>query len=854
MALVAGRYDLGALLGSGGFASVYRARDTVTERDVAIKVIPFGEAAAENFERFRQEALALSRLRSRHVARVHDFGRDPSLGLYLVMELIDGVPLEAPSFGRALMPHEVLRVARGVLDALADAHAAGIVHRDIKPSNVLVPRSRGSLDDVRVLDFGIARSVRRSQVLEGLGVTETQAGVVLGTPAYMAPEQLLEQAAGPASDVYAAGLVLFDLLGLGPLHPGATLREQLTARIKDDPDVKARIPAPLGLLLGRMLMRDPAKRFPDAGEALAAIGDLETAPVVLGELLAPTLGDNTRKTSSRSDSHRPPMPSAGSLTTMTGAHTAPSGAPGPGASSGPSSAGTPAGERVSTGSGSRPPPPASRMSSRPPPLVGGRRTASSQALGNRRLFRLHEDPLIALREALQSLDIAMIDALGRRERGEDIGRIARALALALRLELDAAALILEPIALRSDVARGIGSCIVAPRARRVTRARVDPDKADPWLDTVEPELAAMLAAFGAAMTGRDDAVRAVARCKVAEARLDDKSSSTARSLRMGQLTAACLASTVQTSTALGEMVRLRDTDPQPPSMFNLVLRSLMLGAAGFRGDEHLAREHLERASRLAADSCNTLLEARAIVAWGGMLVEIPTRVEQGLSVLERATTLLAHGDAPGLEHIAEHNRGAALIIQQRFEEGAHHLHRARSAAKGELSLEHEMISCANEAFCHIFLGQYEAATRVLTDLGDERIGSISARTAGFALVARSLYGLVFQSLDIAQLELRRAMACASEAEADGGDVYLLTELLGILYASARGEPVDLLGRAGQLEKLAQDHGFASFYWFTNLRAAVAQIRDDALRDRVSDTLERLVVMLVPINHGAAGNA
>jgi hypothetical protein len=230
-----------------------------------------------------------------------------------------------------------------------------------------------------------------------------------------------------------------------------------------------------------------------------------------------------------------------------------------------------------------------------------------------------------------------------------------------------------------------------------------------------------------------------------------------------------------------------------------------------------------------------------------MLVEIPGRVEQGLSVLERATTLLAHGDAPSLEHIAEHNRGAALIIQQRFEEGAHHLARARSAAKGELSLEHELISCTDEAMAHVFQGNYEAATRVLLDLADERIRNTSGRTGALAYLTRSLYALVFRGLELAQLELRRALQSASEAEADGGDVTLIAELLGILYASARSEPVDLLGRAGQLEKLAQDHGFASFYWFENLRAAVRHIRDDSMRLVLSDTLERLIVMLVPVH-------
>jgi hypothetical protein len=162
-----------------------------------------------------------------------------------------------------------------------------------------------------------------------------------------------------------------------------------------------------------------------------------------------------------------------------------------------------------------------------------------------------------------------------------------------------------------------------------------------------------------------------------------------------------------------------------------------------------------------------------------------------------------------------------------------------------------MLSCTNEVFAQVFLGQYDEATAALAELSEKRLHGVSARTTSFAHVARSLYALVFQNLDIALVELRRAMARAGDAEADAGDVRLLAEMLGILYASARGEPVDLLSRAGELEKLAQDHGFASFYWMANLRSAVSQIRDAALRDVIEDTLDRLQVMLEPITQAAA---
>ena len=830
MPLVAGRYELGQLLGSGGFASVFRAHDKVAVRDVALKVIPFSighsasagvggatardprvDEAADHFERFRHEALALSRLRSRHVARVFDFGRDADIGLYLVMEYIDGVPLESKAVGRALLPHEVLRVARGVLDALGDAHASGIVHRDIKPANVLLPRGRRALDEVRVLDFGIARSVRRAEVDEALGKVDTQEGVVLGTPAYMAPEQLQRGEVGPAADVYSAGLMLFELLDVGALFPGATLRDQITARLAEDPQILERVPPPLGLLLARMLARDPARRFGDGHEALAAIGDLETAPVVLDALFSPAApSDSTRRP--RDDPRK-----------IGGA---------PDASEVREASEVSAGESTSA------------------QMRAGISVRPTAAFGGRRLCRLPHDGVAALRETLHALDLAMIDALARRERGSEIGRLARALSLALRLELDAAALIVEPLESKSALARAVGAAVIAPRARKVTRARVENDRTDMWIDTVDAELAAMLASLAVAMTTREDAARNELRCRRAHERLAGAHAAVGRTAHMAQIAAGCMAGTIPTSTGLVEMLRLRDGEREPPTAFNGLVRAILLGVAGFRGDEHLARQQLERAARAAADTGNTLLEARAMVAWGGTLVEIPSRVDQGLSVLERATTLLAHGDAPSLEHIAEHNRGAALIIQGRYAEAAEHLSRARVAAKDELSPEHEMISCTNEAFAHIFLGRYEAARQALDELTDRRLATVSARTGAFAHVARSLYALLFQSLDVAFAELRRALTRAKDAEADAGDVTLLAELLGILYASARGEPVDLLPRAGELEKLAQDHGFASFYWMANLRSAAGQIRDDALRVVIEETLERLVVMLEPMSDAA----
>jgi serine/threonine-protein kinase len=698
------------------------------------------------------------------------------------MELVDGVPLDLQSIGRPLQPHEILRVARGLLGGLAVVHAAGIVHRDVKPANVLVPRGERMLDEPRLIDFGIA-------VSHGAEVDGDEA--ILGTPSYMAPEQLARGAVGAAqSDVYSAGLVLFELVGAGPLFERESLRDRLQARMTEDPPLAGRVPALLTSVFARMLARDPSARFSTARAALEAVLDLDTAPVVLDELLG-----------AGPPSDRPLLSVNASLA---------------------------------------PPPPAL--------AAMGRKSAKSPSgidLGARRLTRLAVEPLSALRETIQALDVAMLDALARRERGSTVGRISRAVSLALRLELDAAALILEPLAPQSDVARAIGTCVVAPRARRVTRARVDSDREDTWVDTIDRDLGAAICVFGAALTTREDATRNQGRCTRMIERMGAVRSPMMITLRMAERTAACLAGASDAREAIGDLLRLRDADEQPPNAFDVLMRALLLGALGFRADEHLAREQLERAARFAAETGATLVEARAMVAWGGMLVEIPGRVEQGLHVLERATTILAHGDVPTLEHIAEHNRGAALLILGRWGDAVPHFRRAREAAQGERSREHELASMTNEAMALLCLGERTTAARLLDELSDVRLNASSPRTAAFAHVARALGALCTQGIEGARSQALRGLARAAEAGADAGDAYLMAELLTVLLQVGRGEAIDLLARAGEIEQRAQNIGFVSFYWFDILRAIIAQVRDAAERERLEATRARLLVMLGP---------
>ncbi len=823
---------------------MYRARDLALGRDVALKIIAHGELAP--FDRFRQEALALSRLKSRHIARVHDFGRDEELGYYLAMELIDGVPLDRGALGRPLLSHEVLRAARGLLSALGEAHIAGIVHRDIKPSNVLVPGGLAGLHEVRLLDFGIARSERRAQVREGMGELDTREGVVVGTPAYLAPELVAGGRATPATDVYATGLVMFDLLGKGPLFPGDTWSDQLGGRLRDDPVLDGRVDEPLARLLSRMLARDPEARFSRADEAVSFISDLETAPVVCDDLV--------RESNAHSSRHK---------------------------SSPPMSTKLQASQRVSAGTARRPnqpppgrsvpPPPKSSESTRPPPPKSAARGDSSPGsmrpatslYGTRRLARLEAHPQAALLECLHALDLAMLDALARREQGTSWGEVVSAIASALRLDLRRAAELLAKNS--SPEARAVAATLVAPRASRAVAAELDAGD-DAWIDGVAPELAAVLSALGLALATQEAACRQRERCRRVVARLDEpdqdvrawealpdlsgvhatgaRRTTMKTTLAMADWCARALTGEVPRSIARDECLKLRDIEALPVSPLQTFTRALLVAFATANADQHVTREQLERASKVAVECGATLLEVRAMVSWGGLLLEIPGRVDQGMGVLDRAAALLDGADAPSLQYIAEHNRGAALLIQGRYAEAAPYTRRARQAAAGELSFDHELLSATNEVHALLALGDGPAVEALLATISDERAATARARTRMHVRCARSLAALQAGDLARADRELRLHGEERLDIEASS-DGYLLAESLAIVYAWARGEQASFLGRAAELEKVAHDRGHTSFYFLRMVDSMVTHIEDASLRQRLHEALSRLSLLLDP---------
>ncbi len=270
--LLAGRYELGRVIGLGGMARVHEARDRVLERRVAVKVVPEGSLDTVTRERFVREARSSARFVHPNAVAVHDAGEADGT-LFLVMELVDGPTLATHLAQRGPLPvEEAVRITDGVLAALGAAHSAGIVHRDVKPGNILLD-GQGA---VKLADFGIAKR------LDDLAGDLTGTGQFIGTPKYLAPEQVAGEPATPATDVYATGVVLYEMLaGHPPFDAGTPVATALAHRHQPAPDLRAArpdVPNHIAALVTRAMAKDPAARFHTAAEMTVALHDPSWAP------------------------------------------------------------------------------------------------------------------------------------------------------------------------------------------------------------------------------------------------------------------------------------------------------------------------------------------------------------------------------------------------------------------------------------------------------------------------------------------------------------------------------------------------------------------------------------------------
>ncbi|MFP5309346.1 MAG: PASTA domain-containing protein [Actinomycetes bacterium] len=282
---IGGRYHPQARIGRGGMAEVWRAHDEVLQRDVALKVLHQHLADDPAFEdRFRREARAAAALSHPNVVAVFDWGEGPD-GTFLVMELVPGASVRDVLRVRGrLTPAEALTVLGQAAGGVAAAHRAGLVHRDVKPENLLI----GADGAVKVTDFGLARAAAAS--------TATFADAVVGSPHYLAPECVRGEPVGPATDVYALGVVLYECLVGAPPFQGDTpmaTAVQHTTRGVPAPSLQAPgTPPALDAVVARATHPDPAERFPDAAafaQALAAAVPEGPAAVDLRDGTYPTV-------------------------------------------------------------------------------------------------------------------------------------------------------------------------------------------------------------------------------------------------------------------------------------------------------------------------------------------------------------------------------------------------------------------------------------------------------------------------------------------------------------------------------------------------------------------------------------
>ncbi len=264
------RYLVESTLGRGGYSQVYLATDTTIERTVAIKVLePLGsdERNQETAkQRFFREARFLGKLRDPHIVRLHDYGEHDGHLLFMVLEHVDGVSLRHEIDVAAPLDHDrALRITEQILRALCEVHSLGILHRDLKPTNIMLYRHVEDPDHVKLLDFGIAKS------LYGTDATITDGQRVIGTPAYLSPEQIFGEPLGPPSDLFAVGLVLYEMLA------GRKANENGVAGIEIDlEELPERLAAmAVSTELARLVLKftapTAAGRFGTAEEALEAV-------------------------------------------------------------------------------------------------------------------------------------------------------------------------------------------------------------------------------------------------------------------------------------------------------------------------------------------------------------------------------------------------------------------------------------------------------------------------------------------------------------------------------------------------------------------------------------------------------
>jgi tRNA A-37 threonylcarbamoyl transferase component Bud32 len=353
--ILAGKYRVEKVLGAGAMGVVVAATHVDLLEVRAIKfMLPSMLGEAENVERFLREARAAVRLKSQHVAKIHDVGRLETGAPYIVMEHLQGSDLKTLLDARGVLPvAEAARYLIQVCEALTEAHALGIVHRDLKPANLFLTTGPTGAPCIKVLDFGIAKMSGG----QGPAVDMTSTTALLGTPLYMSPEQMRSTRNVDArSDLWALGVILYRMLTGRTPFVGSSVTEICAAVVGDQPDPPAAlrpdVSPPLAAIVMRLLEKSPAKRYASAAELSAALAPFAEGRAPLPAAAAPSGPAPLGRTVAMDIS---PQPAAGQPAALQAA--APPAPPQPAASGAP---GTLVATRLSPGPSARPTPGAAR--------------------------------------------------------------------------------------------------------------------------------------------------------------------------------------------------------------------------------------------------------------------------------------------------------------------------------------------------------------------------------------------------------------------------------------------------------------------------------------------------------------
>ncbi len=272
-----GQYELGRKLGEGGMGVVYEATHVMLRRPTAVKLLPVDKAGEQTVARFEREVQQTSRLEHPNSVFIYDYGRTPDGQFYYAMEYLDGVTLQQlVDIGGPVPPARAVHVVRQAANALAEAHAMGLVHRDIKPANIMLCERANTPDTVKVLDFGLVKAIDEADTAVGI----TQANSIVGTPHYLAPESIARpEDVGPPSDVYALGAIAFFLVTGREVFTGRTVVEVCSKHLNVEPESPSSIagdgvPAALDALILRCLAKDPEVRPRDGADLASALDAL----------------------------------------------------------------------------------------------------------------------------------------------------------------------------------------------------------------------------------------------------------------------------------------------------------------------------------------------------------------------------------------------------------------------------------------------------------------------------------------------------------------------------------------------------------------------------------------------------